>query len=61
MVRLALVDVALKHAPFEEGLILLRAIGRLGQDTRAGVARADQVRQPGTIMGVCGAGVPGPD
>lgn len=60
-VRLALVDVTFEHAPFEEGLIFLRPVGGISPDARAGAARVDQVRRPGTVMGIDGAGVPSTD
>lgn len=56
-----LVDIALEHAPLEERFVLLRAIGRVGPYARAGVSLADEVRQPGPVMGVGGAGIPGAD
>ncbi len=54
-------DVAGEHALGEERLVLLWSIGRIGPYPRAGVVLADHVRQPGAVVGVGGAGIPGAD
>lgn len=57
--RLApLVDMALEHARSEERLVLLRPVGGICPYARAGVALADQVRQPRPVMGIGGTGAP---
>jgi len=56
-----LVDVALEHAPPEERLVLLRALGGVGPYARAGVLLANELRQPCPVMGVGSTGIPGAD
>jgi hypothetical protein len=56
--RLLVIDGARKHGVLEEGLVLLRAIGRLRPWPRAGVLLADELRQPRSVMSIGRADCP---
>jgi len=50
-----------EHAFDGERFGTVRPVSGNRPDAAAGVTRADQIRQPGTIMGVGGAAIPDPD
>jgi hypothetical protein len=60
-VRLSLVDVAGEHALGEERFIFLGAVSCVGPHARCRVARADQDRQPSTIVSIGDARIPRAD
>jgi hypothetical protein len=53
--------MALEHAGSEECFVLLRPVSGICPDARAGIALADQVGQPSTVVGIGGGGTPGAD
>lgn len=59
--RLSLVCVAGEHALCEDGLVLLRAVCRVGSDAGGPIILADQKRQPCAVMDIGCASVLGAD